>query len=697
MSLTKAHEMTPEATESLSLALLRTNHAAPSLVDLEVGMVRALCSIREARPKLLKSGSLSRRVIERVLEDQGELRPASAGEPLQVAEFLLALTREAGLVVEREGRLELESAAVDAYFARPSGERLQHLREAWLNGLMNDLAWADGANTGDGMRHATGVDRSGFSLGRSELRRARELVISNLAHSGWNLVADLRESVGMLPPTSIPPLAGLAVNGNSKTTVWPTEAEAVQAFCLGLVRVPLVLLGWLETASDGESSLMYQPREIAEELAGAALAASAMLVQPNFEVVVLMPEVDAPRLWQLARISTPTDSQQVAHFRIEERHVAQAANAGVSSDSIVAFLRAASKTPVPQNVEFSIREWVKRTERISIWLDAALFEAEGVEELDRILAGFGAQMAGAATVAGRHRAISDALAAPLLPALASRSPVFDYTRTLPASIDAMPDGGLRCDAERLHFRAAQLLGRVADPAGLDQWALTKSSIRRCITGGWTLERLFEGLEEHVRSKLHPMLRAKLLAWAGRGGEVWIGRPLVLGVSDARVARLLQEGGGLDGALTGALNAQTFMLSEDDAATVRSHFAELSIPIREGEGEPPDGILAGNAAQLARVIRAPLRPSPLDGAKLLALWRRDPLAAAEIAVRSGGTLNFALRVPGETGERVILAPKSLMILADRAWIEAELVRQRVPRLYDLTWLSEPEVVVPGGGA
>lgn len=687
--------MTPEATESPSLHDARQVRAAPSLVELEIGLVRVLCTVREARPKLLRSGSLSRRVFERVLEDLGESLPATAGDPLHTAEFLVGLAREAGLVVERESRLELDPAAADQYFSRAPAARLQILREHWLNSLINDTAWAAGRNTGDGMRHSAGVDRSGFSLGRAELRRARELVISNLSTGGWALVESLCEALALLPATNIPPLAGLVATGTGKNAEWPSEYDAVRSFCMGLARVPLVLLGWVEAAVDSEAGLRYQVRELAREFGPAGSGAPAMLVQPNFEVVVLMPEVDAPHLWQLARISTPADSRQVAHFRIEERHVAQAANAGVSIETMVGFLRSASKTPLPQNVEFSLREWVKRTERITIWLDAVLFEAEGVEDIGRVLQG--SQVAGLSPVAGRHRAASAAAVAATLPALSQRFPVFDYTRTLPAAIDARPDGGLRCDTERLHFRAAHLLSRVADTAGLDQWMLTAASVKRCMAGGWTVERLFEALEDHVRGKLHPMLRAKLLAWAGKGGEVWIGQPTVLGISDARIAGLLKEGGGLEGALSQALNAQAFILGNDDAANVLRQFAELGIPVRDGEQDLPEGILAGSAAQLARVIRAPLRPTPIDGAKLLALWRRDPLAAAEIAVRSGVALNFAVKVPGEAAERMVLSPRSLLVLPDRVWFEAEVVRQRVVRLYDLAWVGEPEVVVPGGGA
>jgi len=696
--------MTPEMAElqaSLPAAAVTgaVDHT-PALVrqtELEVALIRAACSLREMRPKLLKSGSLSRKSIERVQEELGSSAPAVGGDALQVAEFVLGLLRESGLAVERDARLEPDQPAMDAFFQLSPAERLQALREAWLASLLNDFAWTSGSNPGDGLRLGSGVDRNGYSLGRKELRQAREAVLSNLGHGGWVLLKRLQEHVTAIPPQHMPPIAGLAAGPGAKPANWPTEPEALTGFCEGLCRIPLVMLGWIATASDGEGGLMYRVRELAGELAVDGVTAQPMMVQPTFDVVVLMPEIDAPRLWRLARIAAPTNSQQVAHFKIEEKHVAQAANDGTTVDAMLAFLREASKTPVPQNVDYSMREWVRRTERITIWLDAILFEAEGVEDVQKLVNAPGTPIPGVIPVAGKHMAASDVSATAALTALAARYPVFDYTRTLPAAIDAGPDGELRCDSERLHFRSAQLLGRVTDVTGLDRWKLTQSSVKRCVTSGWTYERLVDGLAEHVRGKLPPMLRARLLAWAGRGGEAWLGRPLLLGLTNPDMARLVREGGGFDGLLEGALNTQAFAIAEESIEQIEQELAALSISVRRDDAaQPPEGVLAQNTGQLARVFRAPERPSPVDGAKLLALWRRDSMAAAEIVVRARAAMSFAVRVPGEAADRMTLVPLSLVVLPERVWLEAEVVRQRMVKLFDLSWVSEPEALPPGGG-
>src|SRR5690606_37879907 len=126
------------------------------------------------------------------------------------------------------------------------------------------------------------------------------------------------------------------------------------------------------------------------------------LIQGNFEVTALLPEMSLLALWQLARLSSISAFAQVAHFQIEERWVANAVNTGLPLDTLCEFLESHSKTGLPQNVRYTLGEWVKRTERITIYPDAYVFQAEGVENLETIVQEAYRRRAALAPLADRH-------------------------------------------------------------------------------------------------------------------------------------------------------------------------------------------------------------------------------------------------------------------------------------------------------
>lgn len=93
------------------------------------------------------------------------------------------------------------------------------------------------------------------------------------------------------------------------------------------------------------------------------LFASDLYVQPNFEILAprnLRPDL----LWKLEQIADLERPDQMMSYRLSKDSIFQALSAGSTGEEILSFLSAHSRTPLPQNVEYSIRQWSESFGRI---------------------------------------------------------------------------------------------------------------------------------------------------------------------------------------------------------------------------------------------------------------------------------------------------------------------------------------------
>ena len=122
------------------------------------------------------------------------------------------------------------------------------------------------------------------------------------------------------------------------------------------------VLGILDVASADERPLAWRlsplgARVLGAESTGLDTGLQPVLVNPDFEVVVL-PEGDVSDvIHALDGFAQRTKSGEVAHFQITKASVEAAVAAGRSVDEFLTFLEGRSRGSVPQNVAFSIRRW----------------------------------------------------------------------------------------------------------------------------------------------------------------------------------------------------------------------------------------------------------------------------------------------------------------------------------------------------
>jgi hypothetical protein len=82
-----------------------------------------------------------------------------------------------------------------------------------------------------------------------------------------------------------------------------------------------------------------------------------LIVTPDFEVVLFASGDDGELVHDLDRFCHRVTSGDVMHFRIDAKGVGRALHEGASLARIIEILERNSRTPVPQNVLYSIRNW----------------------------------------------------------------------------------------------------------------------------------------------------------------------------------------------------------------------------------------------------------------------------------------------------------------------------------------------------
>ncbi len=156
------------------------------------------------------------------------------------------------------------------------------------------------------------------------------------------------------------------------------------------VRQRLYLFGVVELGYDraGRPVAMKLTRSgarllgVVEQAPGAAPLLGSLIVTPDFEVVLFPTGDDAALVHELDRFCEREHMRETMHFRIHERAVQRALSEGMLLSRMLAVLRNQSRTPVPQNVLFSIRDWAGRAGVLH--LDASLvLRGEDPETLRR--------------------------------------------------------------------------------------------------------------------------------------------------------------------------------------------------------------------------------------------------------------------------------------------------------------------------
>ena len=149
-----------------------------------------------------------------------------------------------------------------------------------------------------------------------------------------------------------------------------TGAEDLQRMAWNLVnwvRKRLYLLGLVDLGYDsGGHPVAMKVTSVGARLFGMRApegdvpGSGSLIVTPDFEVVHFPSGDDAALIHDLDRFCEREKSETVRHFRISDRSVKRALHEGVALARMLEVLEVNSRTPVPQNVLYSIKDWAKQ-------------------------------------------------------------------------------------------------------------------------------------------------------------------------------------------------------------------------------------------------------------------------------------------------------------------------------------------------
>jgi hypothetical protein len=162
----------------------------------------------------------------------------------------------------------------------------------------------------------------------------------------WNLVSWVRHRLYLL---------GIVDLGYDKSG---------RPVAMRLTRIGARLLGLADDAPEGAPRL------------------GTLVVTPDFEVVLFPTGDDAELVHDLDRFCSRGAGGAVMHFRIDARSVHRALSEGMFLKRILNTLEHHSRTPVPQNVLYSIRDWAQQAGLMQLGSDFVV-RAEDTELLRR--------------------------------------------------------------------------------------------------------------------------------------------------------------------------------------------------------------------------------------------------------------------------------------------------------------------------
>jgi hypothetical protein len=135
----------------------------------------------------------------------------------------------------------------------------------------------------------------------------------------------------------------------------------------------------------GKKVLLPAPPALLPAAEAAPLPERSLIVQPNFEILVLNPLHRLDLLRKLDAFALQLSLGDAALYRLSKESILNGLRAGLSGPEIVSFLEQESAVPLAQNLIASILEWGTSYERLTLRVNSTLLEVADPQILDRLM------------------------------------------------------------------------------------------------------------------------------------------------------------------------------------------------------------------------------------------------------------------------------------------------------------------------
>src|SRR5436309_4029289 len=362
-----------------------------------------VAALREGLP-LVNSGLLSRSALRQVVElwgPEGQIEQIRTEQDVPCLLFIRLLLMQLGLLQERQGAVH--AAAAEIFFSQLVLERARRCYRLWLETpFWNELGHLPEV-----------VVRPGpapLDPAHEEVMRARRVLMDRILAEEPGARYELSAFIArtklytpyLLFPRQYGPRAERYSMGSNPygwdfrlRRGWLTHREGWHlvegGFIRGVVLGPLRWLGLVDVNSEANATAFRlaagitlvtsdSPPEVEDVPWG------RLIVQPNFELVVLAPVSEA-LLIRLDRFAERLGLEHIAQYRITKASVTRAIQMGMHAETIQQVLEEATGpgVEIPQNVQYSLVEWERQARRLELWQGALLLEGDEAELLDELL------------------------------------------------------------------------------------------------------------------------------------------------------------------------------------------------------------------------------------------------------------------------------------------------------------------------
>lgn len=159
----------------------------------------------------------------------------------------------------------------------------------------------------------------------------------------------------------------------------------------------------------------------------------------------------------------------------------------------------------------------------------------------------------------------------------------DYFALPARCVNVAEDGDVHLSRARadLLVRGELAAWTEADPTDENRWRLTRASIQRALSAGWTAESIIENLSHRVQQPVSPLMLVAIRAWAevrALPTSVAVASDIILQIADAAVAEAIAASLLLQPYLRGRLGRQTFLVRHETVEALRGKLEEFGLRV-----------------------------------------------------------------------------------------------------------------------
>ena len=337
----------------------------------------------------------------------------------------------------------------------------------------------------------------------------------------------------------------------------------------------------------------------------------ALLVQPNFDLMVLAPLQNMTLLRQIDRFADQTSLGDVAMYRISKDSALRGLRSGLSGNDLLQILDTNSRVPVAQNVAASIGDWSIEFERLILHENTSVLETPTTELLDRLLMSPQASQLIAKRLGPTFALIKgdvaklNGLIGQLQGNFKMSPSIMKYDAIKPGSVEAEGESLLRVKGPEGNPYLYYRLGQFAD---LVEWnAAQRSAVfrlsaqagQRAQALGLTYDQVSGFLQQRLPQEskgrlrrpipLSAQMRLALRGWLGYYGAAMANRAILLRVTQRSQLDDIFELAEFGPALLDRSTARTALVRESHFPALLERLTALGMPISAPEFDPPTPI------------------------------------------------------------------------------------------------------------